>query len=153
MCSVPWIYGRAAGKDRAHNGLVLMVVACEIYVPLVACPCAFDYQHACYVHGRPCCIGAIMCPYQGRYSLGISWSSNEDCFRQNRVLHLHVVGPRRTRKEVLELLYLMEERASHPLSHAILTAARNEGVSIPKILVVLNRTTLLGERKRGCQWC
>ena len=24
MCSVPWIYGRAAGKDRAHNELVLM---------------------------------------------------------------------------------------------------------------------------------
>jgi soluble P-type ATPase len=68
---------------------------------------------------------------------------------QFALLHLEVVGSRRSRKEVLEMLSLMEERASHPLSQAILVAARNEGVSIPMNTTVLNHTFIAGEGVKG----
>jgi cation transport ATPase len=64
-------------------------------------------------------------------------------------LHLNVIGETRTRKQVVEFLSLMEERASHPLAQAIVQAARNEGVSIPKELQVTDHTFLAGEGVSG----
>jgi soluble P-type ATPase len=66
-----------------------------------------------------------------------------------QLLHLHVIGKTRTRKQVLEFLSLMEERASHPLAQAICTGARNEGISIPKALLVTDHTYLPGEGVSG----
>ena len=66
-----------------------------------------------------------------------------------QLLHLNVIGDRRTRKQVLEFLSLMEERASHPLAQAILQAARNEGISIPKELHVTDHTFVAGEGVSG----
>ena len=66
-----------------------------------------------------------------------------------QLLHLNVIGETRTRKQVLEHLSLMEERASHPLAQAILQAARNEGISIPKELHVTDHTFLAGEGVSG----
>jgi Cd2+/Zn2+-exporting ATPase len=64
-------------------------------------------------------------------------------------LHLNVIGETRTRKQVVEFLSLMEERASHPLAQAIVQAARNEGISIPKELQVTDHTFLAGEGVSG----
>ena len=59
--------------------------------------------------------------------------------------HLKTFGDHYTREEVIQHLFLMEERASHPLSHAIVQAAQNENVSIPKGITANNHTQLHGE--------
>ena len=55
------------------------------------------------------------------------------------------MGSKYSRKEILEFLVLMEERANHPLSLAIVDGARNEGVVAPKDRKVENHTFVAGE--------
>ena len=43
----------------------------------------------------------------------------------------------------------MEERAAHPVAQAIVTAARNENVSIPKDMALKKHTILEGEGVAG----
>ena len=59
--------------------------------------------------------------------------------------HLNTFSNHYTREEVIQYLALMEERASHPLAHAIVQAAQNENVSVPKGMTANNHTQLLGE--------
>jgi Cd2+/Zn2+-exporting ATPase len=61
------------------------------------------------------------------------------------LLHLKTFSDDYTREEVLQRLSLMEERASHPLAQAIVQAAQNEDVSVPKGMTANNHTQLPGE--------
>ena len=60
------------------------------------------------------------------------------------MIHLNVTGGL-DRKEVLEYLALLESTSSHPIAAAILRAARDEGVSIPKHKHVQDHRVLEGE--------
>jgi len=62
---------------------------------------------------------------------------------------MDVVGDSLTRQQVLQYLLLIEERAAHPVAQAIMSAARNEGVSIPKGMVLQKHTILAGEGVTG----
>lgn len=61
------------------------------------------------------------------------------------LIHLNTFSDDYTREEVLQRLSLMEERASHPLSQAIVQAAQRENVSVPKEMTANNHTQLPGE--------
>jgi Cd2+/Zn2+-exporting ATPase len=61
------------------------------------------------------------------------------------VVHLELVGETRTRKEMLELLALMQGPSSHPLSATLVQAAKKEGVSVPVDVTVQQHTILKGE--------
>ena len=58
---------------------------------------------------------------------------------------MNIIGQNLSRKEVLEYLALVESVASHPLATALVCAAKNEDVSIPKHLTLKNHTMLEGE--------
>ena len=60
------------------------------------------------------------------------------------LVHLKTIGSR-PRKEILEYLALIEERAHHPLAQAIVTGARHEGVRIPRHVSLDDHTHLPGE--------
>lgn len=64
---------------------------------------------------------------------------------QFALLHLNTFSTQYSREEVLQRLSLMEERASHPLAQAIVQAAQNENVSIPKGMKAKDHTQLPGE--------
>lgn len=61
------------------------------------------------------------------------------------VLHLEAVGTSKTRQEMLQLLALMQERSSHPLSASLVEAAKKEGIEIPRGVTIGNHTILKGE--------
>mmetsp|Transcript_26495 Transcript_26495/g.35390 ORF Transcript_26495/g.35390 Transcript_26495/m.35390 type:complete len:360 (+) Transcript_26495:3000-4079(+) len=61
------------------------------------------------------------------------------------LLHLNVIGRRRTREEVLEYMALIQARASHPIGAAIVQAAKNENVSISADKSVESHILLQGE--------
>ena len=59
--------------------------------------------------------------------------------------HLELVGNSKSREELLELLALMEAPSSHPLSACLVSAAKEEGVSIPSNVSLTDHTILKGE--------
>ena len=68
---------------------------------------------------------------------------------QFALLHLNTFSDQYTREEILQRLTLMEERASHPLAQAIVQAAKNERICIPKGMKVKDHTQIPGEGVMG----
>lgn len=66
-----------------------------------------------------------------------------------QLLQLTVIGGKKSRSEVLEVLSVVEERASHPLAQALVDAARQEGVNPPKGMYVKDLMVLAGEGVSG----
>jgi Cd2+/Zn2+-exporting ATPase len=64
---------------------------------------------------------------------------------QFALLHLNTFSSDYSREDILQRLSLMEERASHPLAQAIVQAAQNENVSVPKGMKAKEHTQLPGE--------
>ena len=60
-------------------------------------------------------------------------------------MNLEVVGNVKTRQEMLELLALLQERSSHPLSASLVEAAKKEGVNVPTHMNMESHTILKGE--------
>jgi Cd2+/Zn2+-exporting ATPase len=148
MCTIPWAFGKDIGREWTHNGLILIVVAC---------PCALIISTpVSYVAGLAATAqkGVLI---KGGASLEALGSVKSICFDKTgtltngefSLLHLTVLSDKLSRKRVLQYLSLMEERASHPVAQAILTAAHNESVVIPKTMVLQKHTILNGEGVAG----
>jgi Cd2+/Zn2+-exporting ATPase len=148
MCTIPWAFGADVGKEWTYNGLVLMVVACPCAV-IISTPVTYvaglaaTSQRGILIKGgahlealglvKTICFDKTGTLTQGSFAL----------------LSVNVIGEDYTRKEVMEYLCLMEERANHPLALAIVDGARNEGIVSPKNKVVKNHTFLAGEGLKG----
>lgn len=148
MVSVPWAFGPETGRFWTNNGLILMVVAC---------PCALIISTpVSYVAGLAATAQKGVLIKGGAYleALGLVKTI---CFDKTgtlttgefALLHLDLVGERFNRREILQYLFLMEERASHPMAQSILKAAKNENVSIPRNLILEKHTAVAGEGLRG----
>jgi Cd2+/Zn2+-exporting ATPase len=143
MCTIPWAISYDVGILWTKNALVTIVIAC---------PCALIISTpVTYVAGLTAAAqkGVIVKGGQHLESLGRTKSIafdktgtlSEGVFQ---LLELRVTG-KRSRREVLEYLALMEAPASHPLSEAIVKGAANEDVTTPKHLELKNHTLLPGE--------
>ena len=92
----------------------------------------------------------------GAYLEALGWT-NKICFDKTgtltqgkfQLLHLNTISDTMTRPEILEFLWLIEERASHPLAKALVDAARNESVDPPEGLYVKDLRMLPGEGVSG----
>jgi Cd2+/Zn2+-exporting ATPase len=148
MCTIPWAWGRDIGAEWTHNGLVLIVIACPCAL-IISTPVSYVAGLAATAQRGVLIKGGAHLEALGlvkKICLDKTGTLTEGKFR---LLNLNVIGQERKRKEVLEYISLMEERASHPLAQAIVEAARNEGVSIPKSLFVKDHTFLAGEGVSG----
>lgn len=63
--------------------------------------------------------------------------------------HLEITETEKSRKDVLELLAVMEAPSSHPMSAALVSAAKDEGISPSQNLVAKKHTILKGEGVRA----
>lgn len=143
MCTIPWAFGTDVGQEWLYNGLIVIVIAC---------PCALIISTpVTYVAGLAAAAqrGIVVKGGQHLETIGRTkaiyfdktGTLSEGLFQ---LLHLDVVGERYDRKEVLGYLALMERQASHPLADAIVQAAANESVEVPK-KQVKDHTLLPGE--------
>jgi Zn2+/Cd2+-exporting ATPase len=148
MCTIPWAFGSETGSLWAHNGLVLIVVAC---------PCALIISTpVTYVAGLAATAQRGVLVKGGAHleALGLVKTV---CFDKTGTLtqgsfaliSIDTIGTKHTRKEVLEYLVLMEARANHPLALAIIDGARNEGVVSPKRMKVQEHSFMAGEGLSG----
>lgn len=148
MCTIPWAFGSDTGEEWTKNGLILVVVAC---------PCALIISTpVSYVAGLAATAqkGVLIKGGANLEALGLV---KNICFDKTgtltngefALLHMDVFGEGLSRKEVFQYLSLMEERAAHPVAQAILTGARNEGVTIPKSMKLQKHTIIAGEGIAG----
>ena len=148
MCTIPWAFGKETGREWTHNGLILVVVAC---------PCALIISTpVSYVAGLAAAAqkGILI---KGGANLEALGAVKHVCFDKTgtltngefALLNMKVLDDSLTRNKVFQFLCLMEERASHPVAQAILTAAKNENVALPKKMVLQKHTIINGEGVAG----
>jgi Zn2+/Cd2+-exporting ATPase len=144
MCSIPWMWGAEIGRYWTLNGLIIIVIAC---------PCALTISTpVTYAAGLAATAqrGIIV---KGGASLEAMGNVDKIVFDKTgtltqgkfSVVHLEVIGTNKTRKEMLEILSLLQGRSSHPLSATLVQAAKREGISVPTHMVVTDHSILKGE--------
>lgn len=148
MCTIPWAFGEDTGREWTFNGLILIVVAC---------PCAMIISTpVSYVAGLAAAAqkGILI---KGGATLEALGVATNICFDKTgtltngefAVLHLRIVPNSLPRNQVLQHLSLMEDRASHPVAQALVTAARNEGITVPTDMILEKHTIVAGEGVEG----
>jgi len=148
MCTVPWFWGSEVGRDWMGRGLSLIVIAC---------PCALVISTPIsYVAGLAATAknGVLV---KGGAHLEALGQLKHVCFDKTgtltagefKLLKLEVFGKKSKRKEVLQILALMEDRATHPLAKSLVDGIKAEWISIPNALVVKDHTFLAGEGIEG----
>lgn len=144
MCTVPWYFGTDIGRQWTLNGLIIVVIAC---------PCALTISTpVTYAAGLAATAkrGIVI---KGGSKLEAMGSVDRIVFDKTGTLtqgkfsvtQMDVIGTSRTRREMLGLLSLMQERASHPIASSLVQAAKNEGVTVPRQMVVSDHQILKGE--------
>lgn len=145
MMTIPWAFGKEIGYLWTMNGLITLVVACPCAL-IISTPVTYvagltaAAQNGVLIKGGAflealAAVGKICFDKTGTLTMG-----------EFALLHLDVIGDQFSRKQVFEYLYLMESPSSHPLASALVTAARNEGVSDkPKHLDIKDHTIYPGE--------
>lgn len=125
MCSIPWLFGSDTGKEWTANGLILIVVACPCAL-VISTPVAYvaglaaTAQRGILIKGGAI-LEALACVENICFDKTGTLTNGEFA-----LLHLQLVSNKLSRVEILGYLSAMEERASHPVAQAIVTAARNE---------------------------
>jgi len=144
MCSIPWAWGKEVGQEWTKIGLITMVVACPCAL-IISTPVTYVAGLAATAQKGIIIKGGAHLEALGRVkriAFDKTGTLTEGDFA---LLHLSNIEQRCTREKVLQYLALMESPSSHPLAAALVKAAKNEGISIPKHVSVLNHTILKGE--------
>lgn len=143
ICTVPWFFGVDTGREWMLKGLIFIVISC---------PCALTISTpVTYSAGLAAAAkrGIII---KGGGKLEALGNVNTVLFDKTGTLttgrftlrHLDVVGDLKSRKEILELLTIIEDPSSHPLSACLVSAAKEEGF-VPSDFSLSDHTTIEGE--------
>jgi len=148
MCSIPWAWGPEVGRYWTLNGLIIVVIAC---------PCALTISTPVTYAAGLAAIAQRGIVVKGGAKLEAMGSVDRVVFDKTgtltkgkfSVVYLEVIGSTKTRQEMMELLALMQERSSHPLSTTLVEAVKSEGLNIPRHIQMTEHTILKGEGITG----
>eukprot|EP00544_Gedaniella_sp_CCMP2646_P007956 CAMPEP_0202486348 /NCGR_PEP_ID=MMETSP1361-20130828/4939_1 /ASSEMBLY_ACC=CAM_ASM_000849 /TAXON_ID=210615 /ORGANISM="Staurosira complex sp., Strain CCMP2646" /LENGTH=1321 /DNA_ID=CAMNT_0049115457 /DNA_START=9 /DNA_END=3974 /DNA_ORIENTATION=+ len=144
MCTVPWAFGSEVGRQWTYNGLVLIVVACPCAL-IISTPVTYVAGLAATAQRGILIKGGAHLEALGMVKTIAFDKTGTLTMGQFALLHLNTFSNEYSREEILQRLFLLEERASHPLAQAITHAVQKEGVSIPKGMKAKDHTQLAGE--------
>lgn len=144
MSTISWFFGSEIGHYWTSNGLIVIVIAC---------PCALTISTpVTYTAGLAATAksGILVKDGSSLEALGLvdqivfdkTGTITEGIFQ---VSELESNGHMYSRSEMLSLLALVESPSSHPLSSALVKAARAEGVSRYHNMKMENHSVLKGE--------
>jgi len=144
MCTIPWIQGPETGHYWMKQGLIIIVIACPcaltISTPVTyAAGLAATAQKGILVKGGSTlealgCVKTVLFDKTGTLTEG-----------KFQVSHLQTVGNHLSRENMLKYLALIEAPSSHPLAAALVSAAKMEGVEMPKNSLISEHKVLKGE--------
>ena len=143
MCTIPWAFGHVIGKAWTNNGLILLVIACPCSL-IISTPVTYVAGLAATAQRGILIKGGAHLEALGMVK-EIAFDKTGTLTQGNfSLLHLKTFGKLK-RETVLQHLSLVEERATHPLAVAIITAVQNEGVSVASTMLLHNHIHLAGE--------
>jgi len=148
MCTIPWFWGTEVGRDFTARGLSLIVIACPCAL-VISTPISYVAALAATAQN-----GVLV---KGGAHLEALGQLKHVCFDKTgtltngefKVLKLNVFDNKRRRKEVLQYLALMEDRATHPLAKSLVDGIKAEGITLPTSLFAKDHTFLAGEGVEG----
>ena len=141
MSTVPWYFGSDIGRQWTLKGLIIVVIAC---------PCALTISTpVTYAAGLAATAkrGVII---KGGAKLEAMGSVDHIVFDKTGTLtkgrfsvtQMAVIGDSKSRQEMLQLLSLMQERASHPIASSLVQAVKNEGINVPRQMLITDHQIL-----------
>ena len=144
MCTIPWYFGTEIGRQWALNGLIIIVIACPCALT-ISTPVTYSAGLAATAKRGIVIKGGAKLEAMGSVAKIVFDKTGTLTKGKFSVTHMEVIGTSKTRREILELLSLMEERASHPIASSLIEAAKTEGVTVPPQMVIADHHILKGE--------
>jgi Zn2+/Cd2+-exporting ATPase len=151
MCIVPSIiFGINSETTRVwtKNGLVLLIVACPCAL-IISTPVAYvaglavSAQNGVLIKGGAYLESLAMVKHICFDKTGTLTNGNFS------LLHLNVLSKTLSRNTIFQYLVMMEECASHPISQAIVDAAKREKIIVPNEMKLEKHTIIEGEGVSG----
>jgi len=134
MLTIPWAFGVDVGKRWMNTALVLIVAACPCAL-VISTPVSYvaglaaAAQKGVLVKGGAH-LEALAAVQQIYFDKTGTLTEGNFKMLELDVLKSNANAAELDRTTILEYLYLMEERAAHPLSIALAEGAKKEGVNI-----------------------
>lgn len=144
MCTIPWYFGTDIGRQWTLNGLIIVVIACPCALT-ISTPVTYAAGLAASAKRGIIIKGGAKLEAMGSVDCVVFDKTGTLTKGKFSVIHMNVIGASKTRQEMLELLSLMQERASHPIASSLVQAAKNEGVTAPRQMAVADHQILKGE--------
>lgn len=144
MCTIPWAFGTDIGRHWTLNGLILVVIACPCALT-ISTPVTYAAGLAATAKRGVIIKGGAKLEAMGSVDRVVFDKTGTLTKGKFSVTHLEVISSSKTRQEMLELLSLMQERASHPIASSLVQAAKAEGVNVPRQMSVTDHQILKGE--------
>jgi Zn2+/Cd2+-exporting ATPase len=144
MATFPWLISKEVGRRWTMDSLIIIVIACPCALT-ISTPVTYAAGLAATAQRGIIVKGGASLEALGSVETVVLDKTGTITAGKFEVVHLELVGEAYTRKQMLELLALMEAPSSHPLSATLVKAAKMEGVSVPANVSVRQHTVLKGE--------
>uniref|UniRef100_A0A7S3Q154 HMA domain-containing protein n=1 Tax=Chaetoceros debilis TaxID=122233 RepID=A0A7S3Q154_9STRA len=144
MCTIPWFYGLDVGRRWTLNGLIIVVIACPCALT-ISTPVTYAAGLAATAQMGIIVKGGARLEALGSVKTIVFDKTGTLTEGKFRLVHLDIVGDQKKRRDVLELLALVEAPSSHPLAATLVNAAKNEGINMSSASSVVNHSILKGE--------
>jgi Cd2+/Zn2+-exporting ATPase len=144
MCTIPWAWGPELGRYWTLNGLIIIVIACPCALT-ISTPVTYAAALAATAQRGIIIKGGAKLEAMGSVDRIVFDKTGTLTKGKFAVMHLEVIGTSKSRQEMLELLALVQERSSHPVSASLVQAAKNEGIKVPRHMLLTNHSILKGE--------
>jgi len=144
ICTVPWLFGAEVGHYWMLNGLIIVVIACPCALT-ISTPVTYSAGLAAAAQRGIIIKGGSKLEALGNVKTVLLDKTGTITKGRFALSHLDVVGNAKSRKDLLELLAIMEAPSSHPLSACLVSAAKEEGVVVPANTSLTEHTILKGE--------
>eukprot|EP00571_Detonula_confervacea_P002632 CAMPEP_0172322444 /NCGR_PEP_ID=MMETSP1058-20130122/45890_1 /TAXON_ID=83371 /ORGANISM="Detonula confervacea, Strain CCMP 353" /LENGTH=1112 /DNA_ID=CAMNT_0013038183 /DNA_START=268 /DNA_END=3606 /DNA_ORIENTATION=+ len=144
LCTVPWIFGKETGRYWMLNALILIVIACPCALQ-ISTPVTYSAGLAAAAQRGVIIKGGSKLEALGNVKTVLFDKTGTITTGRFALSHLDIIGNSKSRKELLELLAIMEAPSSHPLSACLVSAAKEEGIVVRANISLTEHTILMGE--------
>ncbi|KAL7540330.1 hypothetical protein ACHAXR_010036 [Thalassiosira sp. AJA248-18] len=144
ICTVPWFFGKETGRYWMLNGLIFIVISCPCALT-ISTPVTYSAGLAAAAQRGIIIKGGSKLEALGNVRTVLFDKTGTITTGRFALSHLDLVGSLKSRRELLELLAIMEAPSSHPLSACLVSAAKEEGIVVPTNVSLSEHTILKGE--------
>lgn len=144
LCTIPWFWGKETGRYWTLNGLIIIVIACPCALT-ISTPVTYAAALAATAQRGVIVKGGAHLEAMGSVDRVVFDKTGTLTKGKFSVMNLELTGTSKTRSQMLQLMVLMQDRSSHPISASMVQAAKEEGIQMPPNTSITNHRILKGE--------